>query len=76
MIKYLLLICTRLYSHSVSLLVGRLVGQSVHPKSMKSSQISTKRLFQRWKHATNDAMYTALFYITEILNIQNEFAVV
>ena len=54
MIKYLLLVCTRLYSHSVSLLVSRLVGQSVHPKSMKSSQISTKRLFQRWKHATND----------------------
>ena len=48
MIKYLLLVCTRLYSHSVSLLVSRLVGQSVHPKSMKSSQISTKRLFQRW----------------------------
>ena len=65
MIKYLLLVCTRLYSHPVSLLVSRLVGQSVHPKSMKSSQISTKRLFQHWKHATNDVVYTALFYIEQ-----------
>ena len=65
MIKYLLLVCTRLYSHSVSLLVSRLVGQSVHPKSMKSSQISKKRLFLRWKHGTNDVAYTALFYIEQ-----------